>query len=103
MKDSQTGVEKGERRGERKVLINSYPQHSEFSPRHYAKYLWSYKRGFFLFLYFFFEITIHVIIALALQHTKKCFILFASLGSHVRLLSATSLFSLSQEKRKKKA
>lgn len=39
---------------------------------------------------------------LILQHKKKHFILFASLGSHVKFLSATSLFSLSQEKRREK-
>lgn len=40
---------------------------------------------------------------LVLPHKKKCFILFVSLGSHGRLLSAASLFSLYQEKEKEKS
>lgn len=76
---------KEKKRWDRRVLINSFPQRSAFSPLHYAKYLLSYMQDFFIFVSFFFFLTMiqcHYI--LALQHKKKCFILFASLGSHMR-------------------
>lgn len=63
-------------------MINLFPQHSAFSPPHYAKYLLSYKQDF-IFV-FFWKPRYNVITILALQHKKKCFILFASLGSHMR-------------------